>query len=212
MWQDVSMSETENIDQVRVVEDIETLRVLTDPLRLAILRVVMRDAHVKPRLMSVKEIAEELGEPQTKLYRHIRQLEGVGVIRDAETRLVSGIVEHRYAPGQRELRIEGSVLGRMGEDDASASVAAVIDGFRDHFVTLIRSGGVRLWPSADEGDTHDDYTRARLASMSSKLSPAVAADFHARLGALMEEFQETDRDEDGVEVSLFAAWFVPRDA
>jgi DNA-binding MarR family transcriptional regulator len=41
--------------------------------------------------MSVKELAEELGEPQTKLYRHVKQLEAAGLIRIAASRMVSGI-------------------------------------------------------------------------------------------------------------------------
>jgi DNA-binding transcriptional ArsR family regulator len=199
---------TEELIPLRLVEDVETLRVLTDPLRLSILRVVMKDAHVNPRLLSVKEIAEELGEPQTKLYRHIKQLEQVGVIRDAQTRLVSGIVEHRYAPAQRELRIEGAVLGDMAGDDAGASVAGVIDSFRDHFVGLIRTGGVRLWPNTD--DPEDDYTRARLGSMHTKLAPEVAADLYRRLSEVLTAFEQAERDETGVDVHLFATWFVPK--
>jgi DNA-binding Lrp family transcriptional regulator len=194
--------------ELRVVEDIETLRVLTDPLRLAILRVIMKDAHVKPRLMTVKEIAEELGEPPTKLYRHVKQLESTGVIRDAETRLVSGIVEHRYSPGQAELRIDGSVLGRLGQDDAGTSIAAVFDSVRDHFVSLVRKGQVRL---VAEGGQDDDYGRARMASMSSRLAPETAADFYARLSALMTDFEAAQRDDNGVDVHLFGLWFTPTD-
>jgi DNA-binding transcriptional ArsR family regulator len=199
------------IQPLRVVEDLETLRVLTDPLRLAIMRVIMKDAHVKPRLMTVKEIAEELDEPQTKLYRHIKQLESVGVIRDAETRLVSGIVEHRYIAGQHELRIDGSTLFQLTPDDASTSIGAVFDAFRDHFLSLIRKGQIRLWPSATEGDRDDDYGRAQLGSMSSRISPALAADYKARVAALIKEFEALERDEDGIDVNLFAAWFVPQD-
>jgi DNA-binding transcriptional ArsR family regulator len=211
MWQDVIVDGT-GIVPLRLVEDLDTLRVLADPLRLAILRVVMKDAQVRPRLLSVKEIAEELGEPQTKLYRHIKQLEGVGVIRDADTRVVSGIIEHRYAPGQRELRIDGGMLGAMAEEDGGTAVAAVFDSFRDEFVRLIRRGEVRLWPSADEGDRDDDFTRSRLASLSSKIPASRAADFHRRLGEVLREFEQLERAEDGVEVNLFAAWFVPRTA
>lgn len=196
---------------LRVVEDLDTLRVLTDPLRLAILRVIMKDAHVKPRLMTVKEIAEELDEPQTKLYRHIKQLESVGVIRDAETRLVSGIVEHRYAPGQLELRIEGSMLVQLSPGDASTSVAAVFDSVRDHLVSLLRKSQVRMWASGGDAEEDGDYDRVRLASMSSRLPHEVARELHARLGAVMRDFEAAERDEDGVDVHLFGAWFVPTD-
>jgi DNA-binding Lrp family transcriptional regulator len=210
MWDVVKPAERSGaLAELRVVEDIETLRVLTDPLRLAILRVIMKDAHVKPRLMTVKEIAEELGEPPTKLYRHVKQLESTGVIRDAETRLVSGIVEHRYSPGQAELRIDGRVLGRLGQDDAGTSIAAVFDSVRDHFVSLIRKGQVRLPPAVAEGDQGDDYGRAQVASMSSRLAPETAADFYARLSALIADFEAAQRDDDGVDVHLFGLWFAP---
>jgi DNA-binding transcriptional ArsR family regulator len=206
MWQDVI------VEDLRVVQDLDTLRVLADPLRLAILRVIMRDAHTRPRLMTVKEIAEELGEPQTKLYRHIKQLETIGVIRDAETRLVSGIVEHRYAPGQRELRVDDSMLGELGEDDATAALAAIFDHFRDAFARQIRAGTVRLQPPGPETpDNPGDYTASQLAALSSKFTPAAAADFHARLTALVRDFESTPRTEDGVEVNLFAAWFAPQE-
>ena len=65
----------------------------------------MRGASVRPRVMSVKELAAELGEPQTKLYRHVKQLESTGLIRVAASRLVSGILEQRYQACQTDLRL-----------------------------------------------------------------------------------------------------------
>ena len=54
---------------IRDVADVETLKALADPLRLAILAALMQGPAAQPRVMSVKELATELGEPQTKLYR-----------------------------------------------------------------------------------------------------------------------------------------------
>src|SRR5580693_6695424 len=69
---------------VRTVDSVAALKAMADPTRLAILAALMRTRDLP--VMSVKELAAELGEPQTKLYRHVRQLEAAGLIRVASTR------------------------------------------------------------------------------------------------------------------------------
>ena len=116
---------------VRTVDDVDVLKAMADPTRMAILAALMKSRRNLP-VMSVKELAAELGEPQTKLYRHVRQLEAAGLIRVASTRMVSGILEQRYQASQRDL-----TLGRgMLEEHAEESVAAMqvlLDRFRDGF-------------------------------------------------------------------------------
>src|SRR5262245_14581132 len=92
---------------VRAISSVEELRALSDPIRLAILERLMMSAPGRPGLpiMSVKELAEALGEPQTKLYRHVRQLEAVGLIKVAASRIVSGILEQRYQAAQRDMAL-----------------------------------------------------------------------------------------------------------
>ena len=75
--------------------DIETLRVLADPLRLRMLEVFGQHGR-EP--LTVKEIARSLGEPLTKLYYHVNLLEQHGLIVVASSRLVSGILEKHYRP------------------------------------------------------------------------------------------------------------------
>ena len=87
---------------VREIDSVEGLRALADPVRLAILSALdtrARDGELP--VMSVKELAQHLGEPQTKLYRHVKQLEAAGLIEVAATRMVSGILEQRYRARQR---------------------------------------------------------------------------------------------------------------
>src|SRR5947208_901637 len=81
----------------RTVTDLETLRLLADPLRLSILG-AFPSGTAKRLPMSVKEIADKIDEGQTKLYRHVKKLEDAGLLRVAETRVVSGIIEKRYLP------------------------------------------------------------------------------------------------------------------
>src|SRR6476620_2466816 len=67
-------------DVVRRVSDVDTIKAMADPTRLAILRTLMDGRGGPARVMSAKELAEELGEPQTKLYRHLKVLETAGLI------------------------------------------------------------------------------------------------------------------------------------
>ena len=56
---------------VREIDTVEGLRALADPVRLAILAALdTRAPDGALPVMSVKELAQHLGEPQTKLYRH----------------------------------------------------------------------------------------------------------------------------------------------
>ncbi|HVB41357.1 MAG TPA: helix-turn-helix domain-containing protein [Streptosporangiaceae bacterium] len=81
------------VQAVGQIDNAETLRALSDPLRLAMIRCLMRDGHAA---MTVKELAKQLSQPHRRLYRHIKVLEKAGLIVLAGTRVVSGIIEHRY--------------------------------------------------------------------------------------------------------------------
>src|ERR1043165_9400136 len=77
----------------RLISDAETLKALSDPLRLRILETMVTRA-AEP--WSVKELATAMGVPQTRLYHHIDLLVERDLIRAAAQRVVSGIIETRY--------------------------------------------------------------------------------------------------------------------
>lgn len=127
----------------RTVGDLETLRLLADPLRLSILGAF--PAGRAGQSMSVKEIAEKLDEGQTKLYRHVKKLEEAGLLYVAETRVVSGIIEKRYRAAQRRLMIEGDMLTQQPEpDEYTDTMVAVLDATRDRMRREIQAGRVLL--------------------------------------------------------------------
>src|SRR5271156_6018568 len=91
VWQDESVEEQ---SEAVYINDVDSLRAMAEPTRLAILSALLRPPW--PRVMSVKELAAELDMTPTRLYRHVRQLEEAALIKVAETRMVSGILEQRY--------------------------------------------------------------------------------------------------------------------
>jgi DNA-binding transcriptional ArsR family regulator len=190
---------------LRYIEDVETMRVLADPLRLAILRVLMTDAEFRPPVMSAKELAAALDEPQTKLYRHLKQLEDVGLIVVAETRLVSGIVEQRYRAGQISITMSRELItDPAAQSDLMRTIAVAIDDFRDELLAHWSAGRITFTPDAAPGESLGMIIQA---SMFGRMGRAKAADFRARLNALTEEFLSLPDEPDGVPVRLMIGWY-----
>ncbi|MGW6198938.1 ArsR/SmtB family transcription factor [Kribbella sp. NPDC055110] len=188
---------------VRVITDLETMRTLSDPTRIAILRLLMSGGRSAP-VMSAKELAAALGEPQTKLYRHLKQLEAVGLIRVAETRLISGIQEQRYRTAQLGFTLSRELVA----NDASASefadtLSAVLGEFHAELIGNLSAGRV---PIGSEQETALGLLIGR--GMAARVSPSRAAEFRRRLLALQTEFDTlADDDPDGIPVHLLIGWY-----
>ncbi|MEY2244881.1 helix-turn-helix domain-containing protein [Streptomyces sp. BF23-18] len=182
---------------VRKVDDVATLKALGDPLRLAILRVLMRDTGGRPNVRSAKELAQELGEQQTKLYRHIKQLHACGLIETAGTRLVSGIVEHRYQASQSSLVLDSAFFNsQSGTADAAATIAAAFDDSRTEYLEAARAGHMA-----------SSQLQPITIGVSETIPAAKAAEFRERLAGLIQELHETERDDEGIQVRLFTVFY-----
>jgi DNA-binding transcriptional ArsR family regulator len=188
------------IDEVvRTVTDVETIKALADSTRLSILRALSRDRVPK----SAKELAEELGEPQTKLYRHLKVLLEADLIEVAETRVVSGIVETKYRAAQSSVTIDPTVHPNETREVMARIIGDNLADYRARFLrqieTAVYADGV------EEAKKH-----GMLMNLSATLPPEVAVDFQRRLEALVKEFDDCPRDPDGVRMEGLVSWFNPQ--
>jgi DNA-binding transcriptional ArsR family regulator len=214
MWQDGNVEDLEQPAGVgddagpaapaetRAVADVEILRAMADPTRLAILSVLME----RPddlQVMSVKEIAARIGEPQTKLYRHMKHLEAAGLIRVAATRMVSGILEQRYQAGQRELQFDRSFM-RAHADESEIALGALFDGFRARFFAAFTDE--RFAP-----ENLEEAERFRLPTIcfsETRISPARAAEVSKRLREVTELLDDkAAEDPGGVAVNVLIGYY-----
>ena len=196
---------------VRAITDVETLKVLADPTRLAILATLMHGSVRRPRLMTVKELAAELGEPQTKLYRHVRQLESAGLIRAAASRMVSGILEHRYEACQRDLSLgPGLVRDRASADEFEAAVTEIFNRYVSQFFAAYRDGRIQTGP--EQGG--DPVNRGLLDLAETRVTPARATAIRAALQQIADELTQASHDEadEGVPVHVVMGFFSPSDS
>ena len=205
MSDDTNAEGPEPLDE-RLISDVETLKALSDPLRLQILEVMTAGAD---ETFTVKRLASILGTSQTRLYHHVNQLVERELIAVAGQRVVSGIIETSYRVGQRNVRLDRRLLAA----DAPAmheTLATLFDTARDDIERGLRSGVVTTAEDADPA------TRLLLARGLGRLSPEKAADLRARLLALFEEFDAdqhaTGRTDDLPTYGLVLAMYPMADA
>ncbi|WP_370146169.1 helix-turn-helix domain-containing protein [Streptacidiphilus sp. EB129] len=197
------------IPGVRVVADVETIKALSDPLRVTILRVVMDRGARGLRAWTAKELAAELGEPQTKLYRHLKTLEERGLLRVAETRLVSGIVEQRYAAGQTSLELSRDFLEReVAPDDQAAVFSAGIDSYRRHYLAAVAAGRVEFPADVDAAEC---YRRPLMMLGDVRMAPERASQFQAKLSELINEYLAEGECDEGVSLNVLISCYVDQD-
>lgn len=163
---------------VREIDTVEGLRALADPVRLAILAALdARGPDAELPVLSVKELAQRLDEPQTKLYRHVKQLEAAGLIHVAATRMVSGILEQRYQASQRSMKLSRALVSEHA-DEAMVAVRSAFDAFFDDILNRAREDG---W-LAGEPDRPLVYMAA------ASVAPEAADRIRAKLQEVIDEF------------------------
>lgn len=186
------MADMEEQPGVREIDSVQELRALADPVRLAIL--VALDTHVPDGelpVMSVKELAQHLGEPQTKLYRHVKQLEAAGLIEVAATRMVSGIQEQRYRARQRDLRLSAALF-RQHTDETEAAVRSAFDAFLTGVFDRARNED---WPA-------DGPDKPVMLVFDDRVSLAAAERIRARLEDVTREISEAEAGDTPVSVAI----------
>jgi DNA-binding transcriptional ArsR family regulator len=171
---------------------VDVLKALADPLRLNILYALTRRRGPDLPAKTVKELAAELGEPQTKLYRHIKHLEAAGLIRSVSSRVVSGIVEHRYQVTSVEMTLGDDLTDREKvSPEAEALAAAALELYRRQFFATRRARPRD--PAAEEAEPH---RRMVMAIADGWVPAARAAQIYDQLYQLLEEVAEAGRDHD----------------
>ncbi|MCG8352582.1 MAG: helix-turn-helix domain-containing protein [Chloroflexales bacterium] len=154
--------------------DIETIKVVADERRLAILRILQQPA-------TVKELAAQLSIPSAKLYYHVNLLEQHRLLRVVATQVVSGIIEKRYQVTARQLRIRNPLLAgdKISNEAALAIFTTTLDETKEE---LRRAFLARPAPPPEGPPLHPFVTRKALHLTEEQLLA-----FHARLDALIKE-------------------------
>lgn len=92
---------------VRVIDDVETLKLMAEPTRAAILELLTERR-------SVTELARTLEVPRTRLYHHIELLRDNGLVEQVDERRAGALTERVYAVTAKTFRVSARLL-RSGD-------------------------------------------------------------------------------------------------
>lgn len=163
-----------------VIDDLETLKVLADPLRLKMLELL-----AKPR--TVKKIAQILDIPPTKLYYHINLLEKQGLIQTVDTRIVSGIIEKHYQITAKVFVVEKGLLSPGTpefDDHFDITLSTLFDNIKAEIKESAQRGVI------DESDNAPECLSLNIFQGVFRLTQAQAEEFHQRMQALINEYAD----------------------
>ena len=181
---------------VLTIEELDTLKVLADPLRLRI-----RELMQKPT--TVKIVAEKLDIPPTKLYYHINLLEKHGLIVLVDTRIVSGIIEKHYQIAAKTVKVAKHLLS-TGEDPKgeglNLAIGTLLDTTREE---LLESARVNLVEWDDEGERHKGLS---LHMGTLNLTQDQAADFYNELESLVNRYHDLSMSQHENEVDILNSY------
>jgi DNA-binding transcriptional ArsR family regulator len=176
-----------------LIDDLETLKVLSDPRRMAILEELDRAGEG----LTVKQVGEALGEDPSKLYYHVRLLERHGLIVVVATRLVSGIVEKQYGLRARTFQISHALLTTTSEGGQPGLLATFLDSTRDEMEDSLRAGLLHL--DAPEAERTAICQKAH----GMRLSPERARELRGRLLDLLAEFDDPAGQDRGPDAQAY---------
>ncbi len=172
------------LDEIQI-DDIEVLEQLASPLRLRIL------FHLRqPR--SVRELAERMGMPVTRLYYHVGILEEAGAIGVVETRKRGPQLERVYRIVAHSLRPAPDIVtsGRVdAQRFAEAAASLIIDSARAELTeSLTAHAAAGFDPTSIRGS---------LGRTIVSIPPDRAGEVIERLEAFIAELKDEEDPDDG---------------
>lgn len=189
-----------------VIDDLDTLRVISDPLRNQILELLILDQ------LTVKQIGHKLGLASSKLYYHIRQLEKQKLIRMVETRMVANLQEKYYRAVADSYTVDPALLSfhsDAGRDTINSVIGSTLDSTREDFRRSMEAGLLNM----EQPHSEEDKQRALLTRHLSRIPKARAEEFITQLEKFMEAFEAANVDQTSDDNSLmtyaFTAAFYP---
>lgn len=179
-----------------VIRDVETLRALSDQLRLNLLELLAKAPY------PAKALAAMLNLPPNKLYYHLNMLEERGLVRVVRTRVVSGIIEKTYRATAHTAKIDRHLFAPKAEGDGlevEELMGRMFDAARNDFQASFRVGLLSPTPPVPNFN--------KIGRANARLTPAQFEQIYQQLDALMEAFNTQPPDDSAVQYELFFALF-----
>jgi len=171
---------------VFMVNDLETLRVLSDPLRLQILEALDNEPQ------TANQVAKKLGLPVSRLYYHLNQLESIDLIEVVETRIVNNMIEKLYWLTAEEIDIDKNLFdfsSAEGHENLSNFILTSLESTRTKIMRSIQALKTKREKGVDSVP-HDMV----IVNVTKRIKEETYQSFVERLKALIKEFGELNEE------------------
>ncbi len=112
------------------ITDLETLKALSDPLRLDILKQV-GILNRKGERCTVKQLGKLLSMPPTKLYYHVNILEEHKLLVVGDTQIVSGIIEKHYQVCAMNISVSQDLMAVDESEDREGQLSQILQSIEE---------------------------------------------------------------------------------
>lgn len=188
---------------VMMVEDLETLKILADPMRNQILEILA------PEKLTINQMAKKLGLSPSKLYYHINLLEKYGLIQEVDSIVKANIIEKVYWISAYECKMDDSLCNFStpeGQESTMTAMVTPIDSTREDMMRSLEARASALNQGAEEHPREVVIFR-ELRKMDDQEADA----FAERIKEVLEEFEsfEGDGESEDIHVRALTVAFYP---
>ena len=181
---------------VMIVQDLETLKILADPLRSQILEILA------PAKLTINQMAEKLGFTPSKLYYHINLLEKHGLIQEVDRIVKANIIEKVYWITAYECKMDHDLFNFStpeGQESVMTAMVTPINSTREDMLRSLEARATALDQGAEEHPRQVVIFREVR-----KMSDETADRFAERIKEVLEDFEKFEGDQESDEVHLRA--------
>ena len=181
---------------VMMVEDLETLKILADPMRNQILEILA------PEKLTINQMAKKLGLSPSKLYYHINLLEKYGLIQEVDSIVKANIIEKVYWISAYECKMNDNLCNFStpeGQESTMTAMVTPIESTREDMMRSLEARASALNQGAEEHPREVIIFR-ELRKMDDQAADA----FAERIKEVLEDFESFDGDGEGEDVHVRA--------
>jgi DNA-binding transcriptional ArsR family regulator len=181
---------------VMMVEDLETLKILADPMRNQILEILA------PEKLTINQMAKKLGLSPSKLYYHINLLEKYGLIQEVDSIVKANIIEKVYWISAYECKMDHNLCNFStpeGQESTMTVMVTPIDSTREDMIRSLEARATALNQGAEE-HPRDVVIYRELRKMSDQAADA----FSERIKEVLDDFEDYEEDGESEDIHVRA--------
>ena len=161
--------------KVHKISDLEQIRLLSDPLKLRLLQAFSESAR------TTKQVAAELGENVTKLYRHVDALYAAGLLELVEEKQKRGTIERTFRAVARRFEADHSLFSATAGDQGVEAAREMLRVSESEILNVL------------SGAQSDDPEQAIIMRIRGKATPEKIAELRKTLKDWLDSIPDCDQ-------------------